>query len=275
MRLDRAILFAATITAAATTGTAFAQTDQENPPSAPPQTEVQPAPAVAPAYGTAPAVAPPYTAPPPVEPGPVAVPAPVATYPGQTADVGPMSPHMKWMPTTGFGVGLFVGGGVTDYTGSAARDQTSTGGSWTGRLTLGTRSIVGLEGSYIGGANTIHGFTNNNNATLIRNGIEGAVRINLPLYVNQTLLEPYISGGVGWNDYRVTNYNTAINASVSTGTDSTLSIPLAGGFTFGYHGFLADLRYTIRPTYDQQILINQSSSALTNWDVGGMVGYEF
>jgi hypothetical protein len=260
MRLNRSILIISTITAAS--GAAFAQTDTENPPSVPPDAQVQPTP---------------ETAPPVVEPPPVANPAPVVVpvpaYAAPTADVGPTSSHMKWMPTTGFGVGLFVGGGVTDYTGSVARADTNTGGSWTGRVTLGTRSIVGLEGSYIGGANSLHAL--GGNATLVRNGIEGVLRINLPIMTHDSLLEPYIFGGAGWNGYRVTNYNSITTASVTTGTDNTVSVPLGVGFTYGYHGFLADLRYTIRPTYDQSILVNQTSSALTNWDAGAMLGYEF
>ena len=263
MRLHRSILLISTITAA-TTGVAVAQTDTEAPPSAPPGTEVQPAPATA-----APVAEPPPEGVPAPVPAPVMVPAPAYA---PTADVGP-STHMKWMPTTGFGVGLFVGGGVTDYTGSAARADTNTGGSWTGRVTLGTRSIVGLEGSYVGGANTLHAL--GGNATLVRNGVEGALRINLPIMTHDSLLEPYIFGGLGWNGYRVTNYNSFSTASFTTGTDNTLSVPLGAGFTYGYHGFLADLRYTIRPTYDQQILVTQNGTALTNWDVGGMIGYEF
>ena len=38
---------------------------------------------------------------------------------------------------------------------------------------------------------------------------------------------------------------------------------------------IADTRFTIRPTYDQTLLTQETSSALTNWDFGGMVGYEF
>jgi hypothetical protein len=38
---------------------------------------------------------------------------------------------------------------------------------------------------------------------------------------------------------------------------------------------MADLRYTFRPTYDQNVFTNQTSNALSNWDFGGMLGYEF
>src|SRR5579871_2280888 len=141
MRLNRSILFAI-MTTAATTGAAFAQTDAENPPSAPPGTEVQPTPET---------MAPPEATPPPMAP-PTAVP----VYPDHNADVLVPEAQGRWMPMSRIGVGAFVGGGVTDFTGGTARNQTNTGGSWTARVTAGTRSIVGVEGSYIGGANTIH-----------------------------------------------------------------------------------------------------------------------
>lgn len=262
MRLNRAILIATITTTAATASAALAQTDTENPPSAPPETQVQPAPAT-----TEPAELPP-------EPPPMAAPATAPAYSASHADVVPPEAGARWMPASRIGVGVFAGGGVTDFTDGAARSQTNTGGSWTARVTAGTRSVVGVEGSYVGGANTISGL-GNGNATLVRNGVEGVLRINLPLYAHDTLLEPYIFGGAGWNAYRVTNYNSLSTASVSSGTDNTLTIPLGLGFTVGYHGFLADLRYTIRPTYDQSTLVDRSGTALTNWDAGGMIGYEF
>jgi hypothetical protein len=200
-------------------------------------------------------------------------PVPPATS-DHTADVLPAPPQRHWIPASRVGVGVFAGGGVTDFTAGAARNQTNTGGSWTARITAGTRTVAGVEGSYVGGANTISGL-GTGNATLVRNGLEGVLRLNLPLYARDTLLEPYIFGGLGWNAYRVSNYSSLSTASVTSGTDNTLSVPLGIGFTVGYHGFLADLRYTFRPTYDQSTLVNQSDTALTNWDAGGMIGYEF
>jgi hypothetical protein len=278
MRFNRLILFATTISAAAIAGTAFAQTDTENPPSTPPDTQVQPAPEAAPPPAMAPPaeIPPPPTemAPPPAEPAPVAAPAMAPGYPAHTSDVLPAPPHATWWPMSQIGIGVYAGGGVTDFTEGVARNQTNTGGSWTARIAAGTRSIVGVEGSYVGGANTISGL-GTGSATLVRNGLEGVLRINVPLYAQSTLLEPYIFGGAGWNAYHVTNSSSLATASFSTGTDNTLSVPLGAGFTVGYHGFLADLRYTIRPTYDQTIFANQTSSALSNWDAGGMIGYEF
>jgi hypothetical protein len=199
-------------------------------------------------------------------------PAPSAATP-DTAGAAELPPH--WRPLSGFGMSVAGGGGVTDFTQSSVRSLTDVGGSWDVRLAFGTRRLLGFEVSYVGGANMIHGLGFDSSHTkLIRNGIEGALRLNAPLYVRGTLLEPYVAAGLGWNGYRITNVTTA-TANVSSTNENTLSVPLAVGFAVGYKGFIADVRYTIRPTYKQTTLRDDGSGALTNWDAGAMLGYEF
>jgi hypothetical protein len=304
MKLNQAVFaIVATFAATATVATgsarrAFAQGSDTAIPPAPSETQmgnvpappapettppvVEPAPAqAAPAPAqAAPAQAEPAQAEPgqfeaePVAPTPGA-PAPVAgpPYPDRQSDILLPQPYTRWRPRSGMGLALMVGGGVTDFTGGTTRNETSTGGAWTARLAIATRSIVGFDASYVGGANTLSGL-GTGSTTLVRNGLEGAVRINAPLYSFDTLFEPYAIVGVGWNAYRLANVS-GNTASVSATTDNTVSIPMGLGFALGYRGFMADIRYTYRPTYDQSIFVNQSSGALTNWDLGGMVGYEF
>jgi hypothetical protein len=189
--------------------------------------------------------------------------------------VHPAEPPPRWMPLSRFGMTLAAGAGVTDFVESSTRDVTHTGGSWDLRLAFGTRRVLGLEFSYVGGANTIRGLGLDTAETkLIRNGLEAAMRLNAPLYLKDTLLEPYFAGGFGWNGYRITNTTTP-TASASPTDANTFAIPLAVGFAVGYKGFVADARTTIRPTYHQSTLRNEGSDALTNWDLGGMIGFEF
>jgi hypothetical protein len=189
-------------------------------------------------------------------------------------DTVPPGPQ-RWAPASSFGMSIMAGGGVTDFTDSAARDATGTGGSWDVRFAFGTRRFVGFEGSYIGGANGIHDLgPTNSHATLVRNGLEVSLRFNAPTYVRDTLLEPYITAGFGWNGYRVLNVHEE-TSSVNATSSNTVSVPIAAGFSVGWKGFIADLRYTIRPTYRQTTFVTEGSSALTNWDLGGMLGYEF
>jgi len=184
------------------------------------------------------------------------------------------APPSAWQPLSGFGMTLAGGAGVTDFTQGSTRDVTETGGSWAVRFAFETRRLLGFEISYVGAANTIRGLGVDGSAMLIRNGIEGGARLNFPLSTRGTLLEPYVSGGVGWNAYHISNV-AAATADVTPGSQNTVSVPLAFGFAVGYRGFIADARYTIRPTYKQATLRGDDSGALTNWDLGGMLGYEF
>jgi hypothetical protein len=289
MKLKQAIFaIVATVAATAIVATANARqalaqaSDTATPPQAPPQTPppIPPTPSETQMGNVPEPTAPPEPTPPVAEPAPEAAPAPVSPppafgppYPDRRSDVLLPQPYTRWTPRSGMGLAMMVGGGVTDFTGGTTRNETSTGGAWTARLAVATRSIVGFDASYVGGANTLSGL-GAGNATLVRNGLEGAVRINAPLYSFDTLFEPYALVGVGWNAYRLANINSNA-ASISATTDNTVTIPMALGFALGYRGFMADIRYTYRPTYDQSTFFNQSSGALTNWDLGGMVGYEF
>jgi hypothetical protein len=200
--------------------------------------------------------------------------------PAYAADTGvtPLATP-RWAPASRLGMSVMGGGGVTNFTSNVASDATSVGGSWNARFVVATRRWVGFEAAYIGGTNAVNnslGLDTNNTSRLNRNGVEGALRINAPLYARNTLVSPYVLGGVGWNSYRLSNFNSAtMSASFSSATDNTVSVPLAGGLAVGYKGFIADLRYTFRPTYGQSIFLNESSATLTNWDAGAMVGYEF
>jgi hypothetical protein len=270
MKLNQTIATVTTAIAMALAGNAFAQDATPRQAAPPPAPEVAPPPApeVAPAPEVEPA--------PEVAPPPMAVPQPMGA-PFNTADTGAaVAPPNHWEPASRSGMAIMGGGGVTDFTQNTARDTTSTGGSWDVRLVFGTRRWLGFEGSYVGGANSLHNLGTNNSSTLVRNGVEGSLRLNLPLYVHDTLFEPYAAGGVGWNGYRVTNYNAALSSSaISANSDNTVSVPLAVGFALGYKGFIADTRFTLRPTYNQTLLTQETSGALTNWDFGGMIGYEF
>lgn len=252
MKLDRGIvlrLALATSVVVAGAGQAFAQADAETPPNDAADTT---------GSGS--------------EPAPL--PAEVPPYPDRRSDVlGPPQVAPVWTPTSGVGMTLFAGGGVSDFLEANARSETRTGGAWTARLTVGTRSILAFDASYVGGANAINGL-GGESPTLVRNGLEGGLRLNAPLVARDTLLEPYVLAGIGWNSYRITGLGTA-NASLNTASDNALTVPLAAGFTVGRHGFMADLRFTLRPTYDQNVFAGQAGSALSNWDLGAMLGYEF
>ena len=109
---------------------------------------------------------------------------------------------------------------------------------------------------------------------LLSNGVEGVLRLNLPIMTRGTLLEPFGFGGVGYSRYNVTNTNT-VAASVADG-DNVMTVPFGGGFAVGYRAFMADARFTYRQTYYNDLLRTaNNSSGLNTWGVSGQIGVAF
>jgi len=167
---------------------------------------------------------------------------------------------------------MLVGGGVQDFTRSSIRDMTGTGGYWNARLLFGSRRIVGFEAAYIGSAQSIDALGLSSNATLVSNGAEGALRLNMPIVNRGSLMEPFVFGGAGWSHYHIANSST--NASSVNSNDDILEVPYGAGFAMGYRGFMADARFTYRSTFYNDLL-KTTGGRLDNWSAGGQVGFEF
>jgi aminopeptidase N len=75
-----------------------------------------------------------------------------------------------------YGIGLALGGGVEGYAMSDQRDQTTDGGNWDVRLTVGTRSPLALEASYIGSAQAINSFSAPDNRDALKTTWEQGLR---------------------------------------------------------------------------------------------------
>lgn len=170
------------------------------------------------------------------------------------------------------GVGLLLGGGYDQYTNSNIRNTTGDGGFWNVRLVEGTRQFVGFEAAYIGDARGMTGLGFSNNARLVSNGVEGVVRVNVPVARGFSLVEPFGFIGVGWQHYMITNNNNALSDINSK--DDVLTMPFGGGLELAYRGFMADARFTYRETYFNN-LTGPTGGDLNNWGVGGQIGFEF
>jgi opacity protein-like surface antigen len=210
----------------------------------------------------------------PAEPPPVAVvpapaPPPEAMYEPVPA---PAPVAHKDTPPSLFGVEAMVGGGAVGFIDSAVRNTVNTGGSWEARLTFGSRLPIALEGAYVGSAQGINALGLATNATLVGNGVEGDLRLNFTNY----RVQPYIFGGAGWSQYRITN--SATNTSSVDATDNIGTVPLGAGITIRpTQVFLIDVRGTYRATFDEQMFdrVTNSNNAMQNWNVGGRIGFEF
>jgi len=127
---------------------------------------------------------------------PIVVPAPVA--PRQVADAERGRIYRSSVSPRGGG--FFVGGGFEDFANNSLRSMTGSGGYWSARIVGGMRQIIGMEAAYVGNARTIDALGLNGNARLISNGLEGALRLNIPIvsWNQMSLVEPFGFVGLGW-----------------------------------------------------------------------------
>lgn len=221
-----------------------------------------------PASPTAPAqpgVVPPMATPdqlPPPAPAPAAVPPPPTYY--ESAGTYP-----AWM--TKIGTALMLGGGWEDFTQSIPKSETNSGGSWNARIAAGTRQFVGLEAAYVGGARsfTVLGTTTNTN--LVNNGLEGDLRVNIPLVFGASLLEPFGFVGLGWQHYSTSN---SFRTADITATDDVMTMPYGAGLMYSYGMFMLDARITWRQTYYNNMFAAQGAK-LNTFGAGGNIGVEF
>lgn len=174
---------------------------------------------------------------------------------------------------TPVGTSVALGGGVSNYARQSIRDITGVSGTWDARLTFGTRSIIGAELAYVGGARSMAAAGLSNDASLLNNGVEAAARVNAPFEMAGLLLEPFAFAGLGFSHYNLRN---AANASTSiANSDNVGTIPLGLGFAVGYKGFIADARAAYRATFDDNELVRTDKSDLQSWSIGATLGFEF
>jgi hypothetical protein len=198
---------------------------------------------------------------------------------GQLAHAQQLTPGIAGRPgeehlRSRIGISIQGGGGVTDFTGSAGRAATNLGGSWDIRAVFGTRQILAAEAAYVGNARSLSTTSfAANNMDLIGNGVEGDFRLNAPLLVQGTLVEPFAFVGAGWSHYYLTNIG---NGLFSSTVDNVGTIPMGGGLAVAYRGFLAEARFTYRSVYDEDGIVargNTGGLGLDSWNAGLMIGY--
>lgn len=173
---------------------------------------------------------------------------------------------------TPFGMGLTVGGGVVGFTDSDFNNNLHTGGGWEARATFGTKLPLAFEAAYVGTANRLNTFGVEDNAALVSNGVEGNLRLNL----SNTIVKPYLVAGAGWKHYSVNNTDT--NTSSLEDSDDVIEVPMGVGVSYNYSNFIADVRGTFRPAFDNDLMrseVGNDDNELHTWKVGANLGFEF
>src|SRR5262249_50375380 len=139
------------------------------------------------------------------------------------------------MLSSGIGVSVLLGGGITGFTEKAVRNRTaSVGGLWDLRVTIGSRIPLGLDVSYVGTATDINsGLLPGQSGTLIGTAVEGAVRWNiLPHFT----WNPYLFLGVGWQRYDVTGTHVTLAINGMNDSDNLVEFPMGAGLSYRMGG---------------------------------------
>jgi hypothetical protein len=178
---------------------------------------------------------------------------------------------------TPFGTSINVGGGVMNYTERGPLASTNPGGLWNARLAVGTRSVIGLEGGYLGTAQDIDAVGLDEGAFLVSNGAEGALRVNAPVTFEQGMIAPYAVAGLGWQRFDLVNEGT--NTSSVEDADNVMTVPFGIGLNTVLAGVNLDARAMYRHTIGSELLgaedYSFDSNALNFWSLQAGLGFEF
>ena len=158
---------------------------------------------------------------------------------------------------------------------SQMQSLTRAGGYWDVRLVLGLRRVLAVELAYLGTANPVLPPAVETRGSLVDNGAEVNLRINIPFISRDgSYLLPYALAGVGWQHYRVVNSD---DTGMLARGDDLLSIPVGAGLTIGHRHLYLDTRFTYRFTqYEDLIPANgRTNEELRHWAFGGNFGYVF
>lgn len=169
-------------------------------------------------------------------------------------------------PPSWIGIGFEAGGGVGGFLDSKASGVTTAAGLWQVRGIVGTRRHFAGEMAYIGGASTLNTFGVTNNATLVTNGFEGAFRWN----VLTGMLQPYVTGGVGYQHYSLGS--AQISTSDVSSSGEVMTFPLSLGIAWRPGAFVLDGRVAFHPATNSVLLRDTNMST---WDIGAHAGFEF
>jgi hypothetical protein len=221
-----------------------------------------------------------------VQPAPSQSPPPAAPAAPQVVTPPAPSPEVNvYMPerrieehhVAPYGMAISVGGGVNQFAGREMRDITDVGGQWEARLTLGTRSLIGMEAAYVGTAAGIKTLGLDDRAVLLSNGVEGLARLNIGTF----RFQPFLVGGVSWIRYNIEN--ASFNTSDLNNQDDVVAIPFGGGVSTYLGGkdthFMVDARFIYRAAFDDNLArpgtADAGGTGLSNWSATLRLGYEF
>ncbi|NVB81807.1 MAG: hypothetical protein HOV81_25655 [Kofleriaceae bacterium] len=206
----------------------------------------------------------------------------VVTTPAYTPAAQTNAEEYPYSTSDAMGIGITAGGGAGGFTNDTLRGATNVGGEWDVRLTLGTRTPFAAEVSYIGSAQSIDALGLDQDAMLVGNGAQGALRLNaLP----GEAVTPFVYAGAAWRHYNVRH--SGPNVSDVANSDDVLEVPVGIGVAGHVNGLLVDLRGEFRASAFENLTERSGgddgfvfdaadpNAGMNRWGVNASVGYEF
>lgn len=172
------------------------------------------------------------------------------------------------------GIQLMLGGGVVNSFDEGTENFVELGATWDARVAFMNRNLIGFEAAYVGSVQQADALGLDDNASLLGNGVEGNVRLNL---LRSAPVSPYVFAGLGWTHYDMTN--TDVTTSLVDDSDDVFHIP--AGLGVGFHlfrGVTLDLRGTLRAAFDDEMFDRatlEDESGMENWATSAELGFEF
>ncbi|MBX3160437.1 MAG: outer membrane beta-barrel protein [Deltaproteobacteria bacterium] len=265
------------VVAMAPLGAALADDDPPPPPSLPPVTDPSADPTIDPITDP-----PMPNPPPPYRPATTTVDDDERTtninvYTSNDSDLG-----YAWRDnrlSSGIGVALQLGAGITGFTNDTMRSLSNTdvGGLWAAKLTLGSHLPIGIDVAYTGTSTDISSLIGSRNGTLLGTTVEGALRYNiLPHFP----VNPYVFAGLGWQRYDITDNTFSLSDSGIADRDDSLIVPMGAGLAWrDRSGLVMDVHGTFRLNTNSEMVLERVASRdfadMHTWEASANVGFEF
>jgi len=163
---------------------------------------------------------------------------------------------------------VMLGGGVQGFIEDAARQFSDPGGAWGVRVAFGNESLLAAELGYLGAAQNITALGLDTDAFLLTNGAEAVARLNFLTGA----VQPYILGGAGWTNFRVTGDD--FNNSSVADDENVLHLPVGVGIGARFEDLRIDARGTVRAVPDGNLFTTEEGNMHT-WNANLTAGWEF
>jgi hypothetical protein len=175
-------------------------------------------------------------------------------------------------------ISVKIGAGQGDFLGEESRAATRWGATYEARALVGSDSPIGIEAAYVGSARGIEGYGIADNAGLISNGVEGALRLAAPIVTGAVDFAPFLFGGLGWEHYTLVGEGN--NTAGIQNDDSLLTVPVGVGVELGFGNFNVEARGTYKHGFDAEMFGDTNGGFLDDanmntWNVGLAAGVAF